>query len=555
VNEQSLAAGLNLAEVQELVIENRGGKIRIQRQGEGWQILEPFVAPADSERVETVIFNISGARRNNEIDAINIATYGLSEPVASVEIRSSGLSEPFRLILGNDSTYTGQAFAMHPNGRRLFTVGAHVKNNLLLTAQDFRRTRLLDIDTGDLASYRTISIGGLVEPVEIQAEGNRWNIIAPMEAVAERVVVEEYLRSVGLLRASGFLSEQGDSASSATEALAALTSPSLTLTLQRSQNRTQTLHLAQIPGGRDRVWVGRRPGDPEIFLVRPETINTLRRDVGFFRSRQLFAMKPEEVQQMSVTVGFARTDLTRDDQGRWVFLDRPDCAVDQDAVNIRLDMLLRSRILQFVDLNPSDVTNFGIPRMTFTLTSRDGQQSERIETGDSERGGGLTTVYARKIGDPAVFTMEVTKDLIILAETIAQRNFARFDYSRLSKLQLELGSEIHEIRLIQGSWKLRRHGETAETIADKPRVDRFVTMMDALESLRDFACTGERMIQPPAEAHFAIRALAADDTELMSMIQGRASGDRVFLTVNGRVIEARNPEIERLLAMALSIVQ
>jgi hypothetical protein len=337
--------------------------------------------------------------------------------------------------------------------------------------------------------------------------------------------------------------------------LVALTSPTVTLTLKRSNNRVARLDLAQIPGGRDTVWVAKRPEDPEIMVVRPELLTTLRQDAGYFRSRQIFSLTSDQVGQLSVSINQARVDLIRDDRGMWVFADRPNCLVDQDAVAVKLETLLGTRVKQYVDLNPQDLSNYGIPRIRFVVTSKDGQVTEMVETGDTERGGGLTTVYARRRGDPAVFTMDVSRELVIVADTISERHFARFNYSRLDRLILELGSETHELRAVDRSWRLKRAGEAAEVTADKPRVDRFMNMLDNLRSIRDYACSGERVISPPAENHFSVKALAADGTVLMEMVLGRPNGERVFITVNGRTVEANRAELDRLISQALSVVQ
>jgi hypothetical protein len=165
VNEQSLAAGVNLSDVTELKVVNRHGTLRVLRDGSGWKVVEPYVAPADGEKIETVIYNITGARRNNEIAAKNLATYGLAEPAAVVEMTHGAERQIFRLALGNDSTYTGQVFAQYPGGRTLFTVGSHVKNTVMAAPGEFRRSRLIDVDTADLASYQSIIIGGSGTPV------------------------------------------------------------------------------------------------------------------------------------------------------------------------------------------------------------------------------------------------------------------------------------------------------------------------------------------------------------------------------------------------------
>lgn len=560
VQERSLAP-VDASRVKEIRLRNPMGEAVLARDATGaWRLKSPTDAPADPETVEQLLINVTAANRTNEIEATQLAEYGLSNPDTEVTFvhtpkDGGGKEAEFSLQLGHESTYTGLVFAKYPGEKKVFTVGQHVKSVLSRAPLDFRRSRLFDVDTGDLDSYSAITLRGRDSVVTLKGASGRWRITAPLDAPAEAEIVREYLRKAGLLRATGFLAEKSDRPTSVAAALEALSSPTLTVTLERAGQSPESLTIATAEGAAGPVVVARRGGDSELLVLRSETLEDLRQDANFFRSRELFSLTPEETGALRVRIGHAVTDLVRDEKGLWRFRMDADRKVDQMAVSTLLETLLQLRIKQYIDPNPTNAGDYGIPRFTFMVTDKEGRRAEIVETGNFERGN-PSSAYARRSGDPAIFTTEISKDLIVTPDLVADRHFARVNVEEVRRLEIVSDEATHTLQLEDGEWKIRRSGQTAFTSADRRKVERLFALLDQMEYERDLSAMGDTVITPPAEAPMALRMYGEGDTALLELTTGRRLPDRTYLFVSpGRTIEALNPAVDRLQMAVRSLVQ
>jgi hypothetical protein len=93
--------------------------------------------------------------------------------------------------------------------------------------------------------------------------------VQPFEGPAESSIVREHLNKLGLLRAANFLTQSSDKPTSMAAAVQALTSPTLTITLEGGGKKPQTLVVAETPGQEGPVYVAQRAGEDEIMTLRP----------------------------------------------------------------------------------------------------------------------------------------------------------------------------------------------------------------------------------------------------------------------------------------------
>ncbi|MGI8906049.1 MAG: DUF4340 domain-containing protein [Candidatus Sumerlaeaceae bacterium] len=564
-NAVSLAQGVDVSAVGEILLKNPGGRIRLQRTTDGWRILEPANAPADPETVETTLINLTAARRTNENHVKNLAEYGLANPEIEISLApmpgkkfSNDLPTSFSLQLGNESPYTGLVFAKYPDKPNVFTVGMQVKSALLRSAGDFRRSRLFDIDTSSLEQYSSLSVRTPTGEVTLRNDVGRWKITSPFEAPAENSIVRDHLNKIGLLRANSFLSQASDKPTSMATALQALTSPSLTITLEGARTRPQTLIVAQAPAENGSVYVAQRAGEQEIMALRAETIEELRQDAQYFRSRDLFTLKPADVGLFTVELGRATpAALIRNDKGAWEMVGDPEFRVDQTAVNDRLEALLRIKVKEFVSAQSNDPRLYGldVPRRRYTVTSIDKSRTEVLEAGSTEAGR-PGTVYARRAGDNGVFTVELSSDLNILAASIADKHFAATDISALVRAEIDVDKQTYTLRAEAGEWQILKPSQTAYAAIDIRRMQAVVDALNELTYERDLTATGQTIIAPKAGPPLSIRLYGAADRELLDLNVTKRLGSTTLVTsAKNRTFEVSSPAIDRLYALAQSLVQ
>lgn len=558
VNQSSLASGIKLDDVIEIRLKNPAGETVLTREPKGsWRIKSPIDAAADPEIVDQLLINVTGARKRNEIDVKNLAEFGLAAPEISLGIKTS-TGRNFELLVGNDSTYTGQVFGKYPNSSKVFTMGDHVKSVLVRAPMDFRRARLVDVDVADLPSYSKITIQTPKSAVSLQNQNGQWQIISPVQAPAEGDVVNDFLQKAGLLRASSFLSASSDKPTSIGAAMEALKSnPVLAMTLERTTGPLVRVTVGNAGESSKPIYVAQRLGDNEIIVIRQETVDAINQDENYFRSRSLLSMRPEDVGLFSIEIGRARTDLVRNDKGQWEFVGDPNRRVSNDQVNSRLEALLRTKIRDYVEANPTDPSAYGLlpPHRKFTLTSRDKKRTEVLELGRSEAGR-VTSVYARRKGDPSVFTMEASPELVILPELVADKRFARTDIDSIDHFDFDLGEKRYALKHEKGEWKLLKPTQTAYSSVDNSKVERVLDMLNVLEYEKDFGATGERVITSFDGAPMTLRLYDDKNNELLNFALGKRLQATSFVsTGKGKVFEVKNPDLDRLQAAIQSLIQ
>jgi hypothetical protein len=557
VNEASLAPGINASEVVEVTLRNRYGDMHFVREGErAWRMKRPMDSQADAEIIEQLLVNVTGARKRNEIQVSSLEEYGLDNPSVQLTLKTSS-NKFFELAIGLSSTYTGQVFATYPNSNRVFTINEGVKNTLMRSPNEFLRLRLMDIDIGALDSYTVLRISGKEKEVELRNERGQWRITVPESLPAENSVVEEFLRRLGSLRASGFVTQASDKPTSMAAALEALAHPVLVLKLERAGNAPTTLTVGVTGLADSSVYVARRNSEPEILYFGHEKFEELAVDENYFRSRAIFTLRPADVGYVVFEIGRSRVDLMRNEKGLWEFVGDPTRKVDQEKVDTRLETLLKLRIREYVDMDPRDPSVYGLqpPRFRFTVTARDKSRSEILEIGKSEPQN-VTSAYARKGGETAVFTIDMPRELVVVAESLADPHFAAFDEQRAVKITIELNGQKYELLREGPEWKVLRPGQSLYTPVDLGKLKRVFTSLNQLSFEKDFTASGERVIAPVEKPSLLVSVYGDNETTLTSLRVGKRLPKTSFVEDSRqRTYEVLNSELDLLTAQIRSALE
>jgi len=566
VREASLADSVDISAVDQIYLKNNQGSMHLIRTTVGWRMKSPVDAPADPEIVETMLTNVTSARRRNEVESKNLAQYGLATPevelsLVSDEGKFGDRGTSFGLHLGYESTYTGQVFGRYPGENEVFTVGEHVKNSLLRSPMDFRRSRLFDVNTGDLNQYTVYTIAEAEgEGVTLRNENGTWKISEPGEAKAEQSLVKEYFNRLGMLRAVSYVTEGSDRPTSMAKALEALTSPTATITLQGQPNsRPQQIKIAVAEGADGPVYVAQRPGEAEIMVLTSETVQDMRRAPYYFRSRDLFSLKANEVGLFTVQIARANpTALIRSDSGEWQLVGDPEFRINQESVNSRLNSIVGLRIEDYVDPNPVDLSNYGLdnPRIRFNMTNKDKSKTESLEVGGPQgEAGGLS--YARSSMDKGVFTIRVTPEMLIIASQIAEMHFAAVDLKRLVRAEIDVDEKTYKLKIEDGEWKLLKPDQSTYSTLDVREVAGFIHMINSLEYTEDLTASANTVVAPNEGPPLSVRFYGNDDTLLNEMnVTARINRtDTLVTNGRGRTFEVSTQNIDKIYAAAKNLVR
>lgn len=201
------------ADLDGLEITSADSRIRFTKDGDDWQLVEPWGVQADFGTVESLLGSLtSGRMRSVEAEtADDLEPFGLSEPHLSVSINTGSASAALHI---GDESPGGYRYARDASRPLVFTVDTALVTSLERDAGEYRRK--------DLFGFRPFSVTRLevqradetiaVEKTssESDEEEDTWRQVVPESADLDQDKVNELLRQLSGLRAESFVGARAD---------------------------------------------------------------------------------------------------------------------------------------------------------------------------------------------------------------------------------------------------------------------------------------------------------------------------------------------------------
>ncbi len=255
-------------------------QFRIQRQGNGWQIVDPRVLPADDANVNRLLNTLARLQAVEfaaETQA-DLAPYSLDKPSAQFTLRlapegsATGSSpEPITVALGSESN--GQVYVLTSQNPAVATLLTSTADILRSDLEDLRDHRIARLNANQIAEITLESEGEEITlqplPAESGSPGIRWENPDQPGQAQELTSIFSTLNSA---RASEFLPEDP-------EAEKTLQDPPLRLTFRpKPESGRDPLTLSLAPSGL-RAYV-QSSYQPDIAVIDLSTFNTLETEVN-----------------------------------------------------------------------------------------------------------------------------------------------------------------------------------------------------------------------------------------------------------------------------------
>ena len=326
-----------------------GGKserILLSRTDGRWRLESPLAAEADEATVKRIVDAVTFAEPIDELSASDMASLGRTS-------RDFGLSVPrFSVILSDGRrresydfgrlTPSGEEIYVRQDGKgSLLTVSSRVAQELGRPLNALRRRRLFTFDRTDVVALGLKNAG---EPFSklVKAEGG-WRLTEPMEAPADRMVVEELVDALCSARVidyaapgAGVTPGLGDSEGYA-------------LSIRNSFGAVEKLVLG-VPDGTNAVWALTPEG--AVVKVEAALLNFCRKRQKLLEDTRVFPVEMKAVLSFSVTEGFPAYMLSRPSAtAPWRLVSPVDAPADGEAAERLLTRILS---LRGVDLPPEN---------------------------------------------------------------------------------------------------------------------------------------------------------------------------------------------------------
>lgn len=487
-----------------------------------WALEEPVEGAADVDSVDALLSAVEwlDARRELDgIDAEDITRFGLDEPRATLTFTVA--NESHTVKVGGDDPIGDGVYVQVDDAPHAYIVGDDFLEALTHDVEHFRSKELFpDFRTGDV---RHVALEVADASAELEREGSRWWLRAPVAMMARGGTVDEMLRAVGDLRAERFLGEDPADI----EGALGLDAPSRSIALAFAPWAEASVHA-----GEDRPELTLRVGaacpdhpselvarvnEGPVVCVSAAALERLDQPTERYRELRMFTTPDDDIERVVVSAGDASFELARVERGWSLIRGERTTDADPGAIDEWLGELRASEATSFEGATDETIFAHRLgddAALTFTLHRTDDGGTEVIQVGNS----GPDGVWIRRGEEAQVALFPAAAADLLRAPSIRFRTRTIADRSRedLASITITRASDPdHDEQLHKegSSWML---ASPIEARADGAAVGDLVDALAPLSALRFVAPAASRehgLDRPRFVVHASFDAASADDEE------------------------------------------
>ncbi|MBM62818.1 MAG: hypothetical protein CL484_07715 [Acidobacteria bacterium] len=294
------------------VTSETGDHTVIEKIDDRWQLIEPFNSNVDVTKVVSLSSSLASLEMQRVVaepeDSVDLATFGLTRPRITIQIRTAPDFDR-QLLIGERTPTGSDVYATVADSNRVFLMSGFLDTTFNQTTFDLRDKTILDITQDQVDSFEVTSPE---RTIQLRKDENQWSLVSPITARADLAVADSM---IGRLSTGQMQSVEEES----TDDLEAygLDRPRLSVAVGLGGSEA-TLHIGNsTPAGGTYA----RDADRSlVFTIDDSLVSELEKQVDDYRRRDLFSFRP-----------FNATGLTLDYQGEhWTF-ERTEAATEGEA--------------------------------------------------------------------------------------------------------------------------------------------------------------------------------------------------------------------------------
>lgn len=538
--------------IEGLTIQNGDDRIDLRRVDGKWRIEAPFKDRADGAIVEALLADLDGWQRDDTIPAKEIEAnkdqlteFGLSK--AKLRLKFLGKEAPPEILFGKDAALEGRMYVRLENSKEAIIAGQSVRNDVAKKAEEFRDKKLTDIATGQITrAVLKVPAGEM----ELQKEGDAWNIVKPLRARGDGQKISDFLAQVTTARIQQFVAEdRGDLHPYG------LAEPRGSITLFSSDDKQgQTLQIGGVPEKqKDDVYVRFLPRGSVYTLPKKieQLLNTKPVDL---RDRHLARIDANNLDRITIEApGRTKTILARKNDA-WTIVNRKNQPANATEANRLLETLKNEQVTNFVDDVASDLTKYGLdkPQLQIAFSSFASENTAETPAGDRPF---ATIAFGKAEGDAVyarsgeeLFVVSVRRSLLegIFADPLQWQELAVFKFKpeQVHRLSVVTDQERTLARGTNNSWMWLKGNEPINQV----NVQSLLNTLTSLRAVRWIGGTtpAQAFDRPQVAITFTT---SPDDKALHKLLVGGPAGDGMwFARTDERegVFVTSNPDFNAL---------
>ncbi len=411
-------------EVNRLDLRRPEGLLNLARLDVGhWRMQQPWNGRAATAAVQDILDQLFTARAVDFVaESFDAAPlYGLDEPAAQAIVTGDRHMGEQALLLGRPvDRDTNLVYATMRGEGTVFTVGRGLRDALQIGAESLRDRRLLTLPVFDIAAIR-IEADERSILLSRSAEGNGWELLAPVRQKADEQLIQAALDEWAGARIEAFLDKTRTNAlPPGMETPAAriifsrqpLAAPTNGPPPAAGPEDEMTLSVFD-PGGRTNWALVKWDHEEAPVLIARAILDTLPAAPLRYRSREALTLDPASVRSLSLSIGGREETAIREGTNQFRAAAGP-AAVDVETVQRTLNTLAALRAGAWVAPATDDLAAYGLaePRAQILVGVQGGAAPTRtLWIGGADPDGGC---FAMIRGGDAVFTLDAsTRDTLL----------------------------------------------------------------------------------------------------------------------------------------------
>ncbi len=366
-------------EIERLSIKKPEGQIVVEREGNGWRLVEPVQARADAMEISSALQTLLTTKQERSIDEQpkSLAEYGLEHPAIQVTLRLKGDKPPAVLLLGDKNPNGFSIYAKRGDQPAVFLVADILRTRLDRKAADFRDKTLLVLEPDKVKQLELIAKGRSIKLS--RSGGDTWELTQPIKGKADASAIRQLLWNIKDARVKEFLAGGADA-----KRRYGLDTPDFIVSLTEP-DASKRLLLKKAPDPKMGLYALADPGE-WVVTVDARLLTELSKSPFDLRDRSLFRFETTDVKTIELRRGDQSIKLAKEGDA-WK-LTAPTQA-DTQAGKV-YDLLYALKELRFIDLveeKGGDLARYGLkaPQAEVELSMSEGSRLPALLIGKSEK--------------------------------------------------------------------------------------------------------------------------------------------------------------------------
>ena len=514
------------ADVTEVEIKRPDSVVKLKREGDSWQILEPVKARGDRGPIDETVTSVVTARMDREIESAPTALgdFGLDKPAAEVTLRLKD-GKQLGLVLGAKSPTGVWVYAREAGKPAVFVVGDSVLRDTTRPLADFRDKAVLAFDQKDVTALEIITRD---DTIAVEQADGRWKLTRPRALPADGDTLRDFLEKLRAARVKEFVAE----APRSLEPFGLDRPVKVSIHTGRDKDRaTKTLLFGRGDPAKKGVYA-MRAGESAVVVIPDETWAAVPKNVAVLRDKTVVEVERDKVTRLEIESPKGAVTLAQEN-GRWKITAPEALPADQVEAGAVLFKLRELRAQAFLSEDAAGVPRY-LAKPTVRVTiSEQGAPAPRtlLLSPSTERRGGAPTAYAGLAGRGPVVLVDgkVLEELGRSVDDLRDRVLlSGLEPKDIKRMRVRAGGQTVVVeRSGDVDWKLVEGGRGSAKAAT---VDNLLYALRALKWKSIATPTGDEPARYGLDAPtLEVTLLKADGAELAALLVGKRDGERAWV--------------------------